>query len=125
MSSFDPDNVEKSLEFLPKDTRNKVIDTVYCDIHNAWSAIKGNTPESDIEWFARWLCGSFNHRGYDWLDENEQRFWKNLSEQCIRGLPMLMSRMEMRYEAYKDALHVMLKSEWAAKEAAKDKDTTP
>ncbi len=117
MSIFDPNNIEKALEFLPKEKRTEVIDAVYCEIHNSWGQLEGNTAETDVMWFARWLCNGFHHSGYDRLSEDEQRFWNNLAEQCIRGLPMLMSRMETRYETYKDALHVLLQSEWAAKRA--------
>ena len=117
MSIFDADNIEKSLNFLSKEDREKVLDAVYCEIHNSWGTLKGNTAESDIEWFARWLCDGFSPRGYQWLDDTEKRFWNSLAEQSLRGLPMLMSRMEMRYEAYKDALHVLLRAQWEAEKA--------
>lgn len=124
MSAFDLNHLEKALAFLDEKDRENVIDAVYCELHNTWGTLQGNTAESDVKWFARWLCAGVHPRGYEWLDEYEQHFWDNLAEQCLRGLPMLLDRMVSRYHTYRDVIDIMRKSDWVAqKEAEKQADT--
>lgn len=105
-----------ALDFLSQEARRNVTDALHAHFHNEWSALEGNTEESDVEWFARTLHETdFDdpHHCLHWdgvPDEVKEKY-RHMARLSLRNLPAIASRIANRYKAIRDALDDLVKRE--------------
>ena len=90
-----------TLDFVSRDARCLVLDSVYCTLFNAAGTIDGNTEASDVEWFARQIHEEVNGWRNQWeqVPEEVREEWRRIARAALVRLPYLMSRIAHRCQA--------------------------
>jgi hypothetical protein len=110
----DLDFLSKALIWLGDKDRDDAVDAVYCELHNRGQQLAGNTPESDVDWFARLIWAEQHENDPPWhfddfISGKERQRYIELSEIVIRIMPRLMSRVADRSIAWAAACHTILR----------------
>lgn len=130
----DRKHLRKRMGFTDEDLEN---DSIACALHNMGSTLAGNTQESDVEWFARWLYGASNHwmgsvvtfpwsisneefkklsltpdrqwtgKRWETLEDAERSAWLKFARLCLTGLPHIAERIGQRFMDQAKALRVL------------------
>lgn len=108
-----------ALDYVSRESRYLIMDSLYCSLHNNGYQIEGNTAESDVEWFARNL---FSHLGKGraqghWDNFPDKDYYRKLAVKTLECLPSLMFRIASRCIEHSKAINTILKAEQAAQNA--------
>lgn len=103
------ETLEKASEFVGFQALDTFLDALQSVLHNTAQTLDGNTPESDLEWFAKFLyrAAPKSRAAWDHLEEAERDLWRGIAKNCLDALPYLMSRIATRYKAYENVLRDM------------------
>lgn len=114
--------LERELDFVSREARTMVLDSLYCTLHNHANDLAGNTAETDLEWFAAKLWEWRTHKpGFHWeqvLTDEEREEWRETARVALEVLPLLMSKIESRCRAYAQAIQTLLAAERKAEKVA-------
>jgi len=124
------DILSGSLDFISREARTLVLDSISCALHNVAGDLEGNTAGRDLEWFARslferyeWPVSSdhiprLGRRSeasqWDAAPEWERELWHAIARACLATLPFLMSRVAHRSRAIARAVNTVVRAERVA-----------
>jgi hypothetical protein len=92
--------LDDALAYASQETRYHVADALACHLHNDGYALKGNTADSDAEWFARiilqhWQPGTLPS-DWDRIDEGLRETCRSISRAVLAALPAYQLRIAHR-----------------------------
>lgn len=105
------DHFQSATEYLTKEGRWHVLDSLACMFHNQGYSLRGNTEENDAVWLARQICSHERGGGcanaLDQLPEDRRAEYIRIAEIAIKSLPALCGRISARYINMSQALRTM------------------
>ena len=101
---------------LKKESHERVLDTLYCDLHNTANDLLGNTASTDFEWFTHALYKRVTERKWDQAEENVRDHYTHVAKCALLCLEHLQGRVGRRAETLAGMLHELLAATWRDKE---------
>lgn len=114
MITDDPekDHFSQAVDYLSKEGRYHVLDSLACMFHNQGYSLQGNTESNDALWLARQIYSDEVGRNGNLLDDlpdQDKARYVKLADLAIKALPALCGRISARYINLAQALRTMEK----------------
>lgn len=110
------DHFDKMTEFLTREAKSHVLDSLACVFHNEGYSLEGNTEENDTRWLADMISRSLDDRSLDRCSEERIEELMKIAKVSKDSLAALAGRMASRYIAVSKAIRT---TERIAKQQAK------
>jgi hypothetical protein len=91
------DHFDTMTEFLTREAKGHVLDSLACVFHNEGYSLEGNTEHNDTRWLADLISRTIEDRGLDRCSEDRQRELMKIAQVAKDCLPALADRMASRY----------------------------
>lgn len=101
------DHFEQMTDFISREAKNHVLDSLACVFHNEGYGMEGNTEHNDTRWLANRICEALH-------DKNIDRVSPEIAEQMMKvaavakdSLQALADRMASRYVRVSKAIRTI------------------
>lgn len=93
---LDTSFLDDALEYVSREARHNIADTLACHLHNAGYALEGNTEESDLEWFARRMYEHRDPGSWERAPQERRGEYREIARNVLAVLPDFQLRMAHR-----------------------------
>lgn len=103
----DTDHFDEMTDFLSREAKVHVLDSLACVFHNEGYSLQGNTEENDTQWLAGFMARKFDDRNLDRCSEDRQQELLKMADVAIKCLPALADRIASRYVRVSKAIRTV------------------
>jgi hypothetical protein len=86
------------------ESRDWVLEGLYCLFHNEGYNIEGNTEKSDVSWLAQRMHEKSTHRMWGLAPQEERNQYLKFAELAWESFPDLCQRIAARYISMSNAI---------------------
>lgn len=101
------DHFEKMTDFLSREAKWHVLDSLACVFHNEGYNLEGNTEHNDTRWLADLISRTIEDRGLHRCSEDRQSELMKIAQVAKDCLPFLADRIASRYIRISKAIRTM------------------
>ena len=120
MSDESKSFIEDALHYASRETRNYIVDSLACHLHNEGYALEGNTEANDVEWFARNLYDRrYENPRWDATSDEVKDRYRQTARAVVAVLPDFQLRIAHRLIALSKVVREIERAERRQREAAR------
>ena len=91
------DHFQEMTDFLSREARSHVLDSLACVFHNEGYGLEGNTEENDTLWLANLISVELDGKELERQSPHQRDKLLRLAKVAKDSLPLLAERMAARY----------------------------
>lgn len=105
----DQDHFDEMTDFLTREAKLHVLDSLSCVFHNEGYSLEGNTGHNDVQWLANRISMELYERSLECCSDERKREIFAIARVAKDCIPALAERMAARYIRVSKAIRAMEK----------------